>query len=137
MKIPAGSLVLGAPAKVVRALSREERAGLKAWAEKYVENSAYCLKNAARLSVVSLMKKHQKRVLVALGWYDYRLHRGIERYALEHGWNLSANLAREKVIPWGWEGDGILAWLGAGDDLAEFVSGRTGRRWISVFAGHI
>src|SRR4051812_3926788 len=27
MKIPAGSLVLGAPAKVVRALSREERAG--------------------------------------------------------------------------------------------------------------
>jgi LacI family transcriptional regulator len=67
------------------------------------------------------MRKRQKRVLVALGWYDYRLHRGIERYALEHGWNLSANLAREKVIPWGWEGDGILAWLGAGDDLAEFV----------------
>jgi LacI family transcriptional regulator len=67
------------------------------------------------------MKKRQKRVLVALGWYDYRLHRGIERYALEHEWNLSANLAREKVIPWGWEGDGILAWLGAGDDLAEFV----------------
>lgn len=67
------------------------------------------------------MRKGQKRVLVALGWYDYRLHRGIERYALEHGWNLSANLAREKIIPWGWEGDGILAWLGAGDDLAEFV----------------
>jgi len=67
------------------------------------------------------MRKRQKRVLVALGWYDYRLHRGIERYALEHEWNLSANLAREKVIPWGWEGDGILAWLGAGDDLAEFV----------------
>jgi LacI family transcriptional regulator len=72
------------------------------------------------------MRKRQKRVLVALGWYDYRLHRGIERYALEHGWNLSANLAREKVIPWGWEGDGILAWLGAGDDLAEFVR-RTGK----------
>ena len=53
MKIPAGSLVLGAPAKVVRELSREERASLKAWAVKYVENSAYCLKNAARLSVVS------------------------------------------------------------------------------------
>jgi LacI family transcriptional regulator len=72
------------------------------------------------------MKKRQRRVLVALGWYDYRLHRGIERYALEHEWNLSANLAREKVIPWGWEGDGILAWLGAGDDLAEFVE-RTNR----------
>lgn len=67
------------------------------------------------------MKKRQKRVLLVLGWYDYRLHRGIERYAQEHDWFLSANLAREKVIPWGWEGDGILAWLGAGDDLADFV----------------
>ncbi|HVU26784.1 MAG TPA: DNA-binding transcriptional regulator [Verrucomicrobiae bacterium] len=67
------------------------------------------------------MAKNQKRVLVALGWYDYRLHRGIEKFAQEHNWHLSANLAREKVIPWGWEGDGILAWLGAGDDLAEFV----------------
>jgi len=44
-----------------------------------------------------------------------------EKYALEHGWHLSANLAREKAIPWGWGGDGILAWLGEGDDLAEFV----------------
>ncbi len=68
------------------------------------------------------MKPRQKRVLVALGWYDYRLHSGIEKYAQEHGWYLSSNLAREKVIPWGWKGDGVLAWLGAGDDLAEFVS---------------
>ena len=67
------------------------------------------------------MKRDQRRVLLALGWYDYRLHRGIEKYAQERGWYMSANLTREKVIPWGWEGDGILAWLGAGDDLAEFV----------------
>ena len=44
-KIPPGSLVLGSPGKVVRKLSREERAGLKWWAEKYVDNSAYCLKH--------------------------------------------------------------------------------------------
>lgn len=68
-----------------------------------------------------MKERRQKRVLIALGWYDYRLHSGIEKYAQEHRWYLSANLAREKVIPWGWEGDGILAWLGAGDDLAEFV----------------
>ena len=68
------------------------------------------------------MAKNQKRVLLVLGWYDYRLHQGIEKYAQEHGWHLYANYTREKVIPWGWEGDGILAWLGAGDDLAEFVS---------------
>jgi LacI family transcriptional regulator len=67
------------------------------------------------------MPKKQRRVLLALGWYDYRLHQGIEKYAQEHGWHLYADFAREKVIPWGWEGDGILAWLGAGDDLADFV----------------
>lgn len=44
-KIPAGSLVLGAPAKVVRKLSPGERNHLKWWAEKYVANAAYCLKH--------------------------------------------------------------------------------------------
>ena len=63
----------------------------------------------------------KKHVLLVLGWYDYRLHKGIAEYAEKHGWHLSANLARERVIPWGWEGDGVLAWLGAGDDLVEFV----------------
>ena len=67
------------------------------------------------------MRKKSPRVLLVLGWYDYRLHCGIEKYAQEHGWHLSEDLAREKVIPWGWDGDGILAWLGAGDDLADFV----------------
>jgi LacI family transcriptional regulator len=67
------------------------------------------------------MRKKSPRVLLVLGWYDYRLHRGIERFAQEQGWHLSEDLAREKVIPWGWDGDGILAWLGAGDDLADFV----------------
>jgi carbonic anhydrase/acetyltransferase-like protein (isoleucine patch superfamily) len=45
MKIPAGSLVLGTPAKVVRKLTPEERANLKWWAEKYAGNAAYCLKH--------------------------------------------------------------------------------------------
>lgn len=45
MKIPPGSLVLGSPAKIVRRLSAEERAGLKHWATKYVANGAYCLKH--------------------------------------------------------------------------------------------
>jgi gamma-carbonic anhydrase len=42
-QIPPGSLVMGSPAKVVRALTAEERAGLKHWADKYVVNGAYCL----------------------------------------------------------------------------------------------
>jgi len=44
-QIPPGSMVMGSPAKVVRALEPEERAQLKNWAQKYVENAAYCLKH--------------------------------------------------------------------------------------------
>ncbi len=50
VRIPPGSLVLGAPAKVVRALTGDERAGLKTWAAKYVENGAYCLRHRLDLS---------------------------------------------------------------------------------------
>jgi LacI family transcriptional regulator len=67
------------------------------------------------------MPHQRKRILIATGWYDYRLHRGMEKYALEHNWHLTADLTRGRVIPWGWDGDGILASLAAGDDLAEFV----------------
>ncbi len=45
MKIPPGSLVLGAPAKIVRKLSKEKRSKLKWWAQHYVDNAAYCLKH--------------------------------------------------------------------------------------------
>lgn len=44
-RIPAGSLVLGTPAKIVRALNSEERNGIKRLAEKYVSAAAYYLKN--------------------------------------------------------------------------------------------
>jgi len=50
MKVPPGSLVLGAPAKVVRRLTPEERAGLKYWATKYVANGAYCLKRGINVA---------------------------------------------------------------------------------------
>lgn len=45
MRIPPGSLVVGSPAVVKRALTSDERAGLKHWAQKYVINGAYCLKH--------------------------------------------------------------------------------------------
>ena len=44
MNIPPGSLVLGAPARIIRKLSKEERSKLKWWAQHYVDNAAYCLK---------------------------------------------------------------------------------------------
>lgn len=49
MQVPDGSLVLGSPAKIVKALSPEQRAGLKSWAEKYVDNAAYCLRHAINI----------------------------------------------------------------------------------------
>ena len=49
-KIPPGSLVLGSPAKVARALSLEERGKLRYWAEKYVRNAEYCLENRINVS---------------------------------------------------------------------------------------
>jgi len=44
-KIPPGSFVLGAPAKVVRQLTAKERRNLKSWAQKYVAYSSYCLQH--------------------------------------------------------------------------------------------
>ena len=44
-KIPDGSMVLGIPGKIVRSLDGAEREQLKYWAEKYVHNAAYCLRN--------------------------------------------------------------------------------------------
>ena len=38
--VPPGSMVLGAPAKVVRQLTEQEQAGLRKWAEKYTHVSA-------------------------------------------------------------------------------------------------
>jgi len=51
-RIPAGSMVLGSPAKVVRALTDAERRGLKHWAEKYVVNGGYCLRHGLHVGTV-------------------------------------------------------------------------------------
>ena len=44
-EIPDGSMAVGSPARVIRKLTDEERAGLKGWATKYVANAVYCLKH--------------------------------------------------------------------------------------------
>ncbi len=48
MEIPAGSLVLGSPAKIKRTLSEEEQAGLRVWAERYVTVSRAYLARQSR-----------------------------------------------------------------------------------------
>lgn len=67
-------------------------------------------------------KKKQKSVLLALGWHDHRLLNGIATYATENDWHISAaSITKELVIPWGWDGDGVLAWLAANEELCDFV----------------
>ena len=39
MRFPAGSLILGSPAKMVRTLSLDEQAGIRIWADRYVQLS--------------------------------------------------------------------------------------------------
>lgn len=51
-QIPPGSVVMGVPGKVIKQLSIEERAGLRAWADKYVANAAYCLKHGIGVGAV-------------------------------------------------------------------------------------
>jgi carbonic anhydrase/acetyltransferase-like protein (isoleucine patch superfamily) len=46
--VPPGSLVLGVPAKVVKALTAEQRAGIRHWAEKYIDVSAAHRKRTSR-----------------------------------------------------------------------------------------
>jgi carbonic anhydrase/acetyltransferase-like protein (isoleucine patch superfamily) len=52
-QIPAGSLVLGSPATIKRALSEEEQAGIRRWAERYVALSRLYLARSRGSDVVA------------------------------------------------------------------------------------
>lgn len=65
----------------------------------------------------------QPTVLLALGSYQHDTHRGVARFAREHGWHLVAEMAYGGQIPHGWEGDGILTALTERDELTRFVLG--------------
>ncbi len=49
-----------------------------------------------------------RSVLIALGWGDYRIVRGIARYAAEHDWHLSTQMLFTPQVLGGWEGDGAI-----------------------------
>jgi gamma-carbonic anhydrase len=48
MQIPPGSLVMGVPGRIVRALSPEEQSGIRGLAEKYVQAAAFYLDHGIR-----------------------------------------------------------------------------------------
>lgn len=50
-------------------------------------------------------------MLLALDYYDYRLHKGVNQVAAQQGWNLvcTQSMAGAQAVPWGWQGEGIIS----------------------------
>jgi len=67
------------------------------------------------------MGSKPRKILVALGGADNRLHQGVVRYARERGWNLSPQLVSGRPLPWGWKGHGLLTCLGNDRALKRLV----------------
>lgn len=72
-------------------------------------------------SEMNQSNKKSKHILLALGAYDYRVHRGVVHFAREHNWHLTADPNVNHNVPWGWEGDGVIAGSGCSDELACFL----------------
>ena len=68
--------------------------------------------------------QRRRSVLLALCWYDYRVHSGAARYAQEHDWILHSEMGHTGLIPQEWKGDGVISCIGTekkSRDLAKFV----------------
>lgn len=64
----------------------------------------------------------RKRVLLALGYYDQQLHRGIARYARQAEWILNTSMAHYGVLPEYWKGDGIITLMfESRKDIVDYV----------------
>ena len=63
----------------------------------------------------------QMNVLLVLGRYNTKTHRGVARFAGRHNWHLNAEMAYSGQLPFGWSGDGILTLLDAQQGLIDFV----------------
>lgn len=53
----------------------------------------------------------RRRVMFALGWYDYEVNRGVAAYAREANWILNDVAGHTQEIPLHWKSDGILVSL--------------------------
>jgi LacI family transcriptional regulator len=71
--------------------------------------------------VIPAVSQPQKSVLLALTDTHHGFYVGAARYAREHDWHLVTDMIYTASIPYGWQGDGILSFIGHRDDLAEFI----------------
>lgn len=55
---------------------------------------------------------HKRRhVLLALGWYNHLINRGVARYARQANWTVHTGAVHDGVLPDDWQGDGIITLL--------------------------
>ena len=53
--------------------------------------------------------KTRRNILLALNWYDPKIHAGVAAFAQKNNWHLSAPMAKQtSLIPYNWKGDGII-----------------------------
>lgn len=67
-----------------------------------------------------------RSVLLAMSWYDHRVHLGISKFAKAHGWRVDARMANSTEMAWGWTGDGVITKLGCSTldaEIRDFVLG--------------
>lgn len=63
----------------------------------------------------------KRSVLLALTDTHHGFLKGALRYAREHHWHVVPDMIYSGKIPIGWQGDGILSFIGGRDDLADFI----------------
>ena len=64
------------------------------------------------LPLTANIENTQRRtVLLALDYYDYRLHKGVSQVAAKEGWNLicTQSMASTAAVPGDWHGHGIIS----------------------------
>ncbi len=68
-------------------------------------------------------RKPRRKVLLAAALGSEACHRGIARYARQHGWHLVADMIYTGAFPRGWKGDGVIALPGYQPDLMRHLQG--------------
>ena len=72
----------------------------------------------------NIAKKSRPRVLLALDYYDYRIHRGVARVAAQKGWSLMCTQSSVGVpsVPEGWNGQGVISLMSYQNTIAALTS---------------
>ena len=60
-------------------------------------------------------------IMLALGSYDHRMHRGVLRYAHEANWRLYWTTSNNQNVPYGWRGDGIITNVMGNGEFSNFI----------------